>query len=151
MTYKATIGSISTGTLLDEDLIEAFSGELALLCGAQRYHRKLVDEADRMLDNATPDDRETASELVNGLQDALNEYAPAYGYFGTHEGDGADFGFWLMPDFQQMMNFAGVLMVNDTSEIPADFQGEVLHVNDHGNATFYVADNGTLTEIWSIV
>lgn len=31
--------------------------------------------------------------------------------------------------------------MNDTSEIPDDYQGEALHVNDHGNATpYYSAD-----------
>ncbi|MGH8674178.1 MAG: hypothetical protein ACREVG_07705, partial [Burkholderiales bacterium] len=43
-------------------------------------------------------------------------------------GDGADFGYWL----QDMTDFDG-LRVNDTSEVPSDYSGEVLHVNDHGN------------------
>jgi hypothetical protein len=42
-----------------------------------------------------------------------------------------------------MDDFDG-LRVSDTSEVPDDYSGEVLHVNDHGNATLYVADNGSI-------
>lgn len=34
---------------------------------------------------------------------------------------------------------------------PEDYEGEWLHVNDHGNCTLYVRSNGQDTEIWSIV
>jgi hypothetical protein len=34
---------------------------------------------------------------------------------------------------------------------PDDYQGEWLHVSDHGNATLYVRENGKDTEIWSVV
>ena len=34
---------------------------------------------------------------------------------------------------------------------PDDFEGEWLHVNDHGNATLYVRENGNDTEVWGIV
>lgn len=44
------------------------------------------------------------------------------------------------------------LVVSDTSEVPADYDGEVLHINDHGNATLYVADGeGNLKEIAAVV
>jgi hypothetical protein len=37
-------------------------------------------------------------------------------------------------------------------EYPADdYQGEWLHVNDHGNVTLYVRTNGQDKEIWSVV
>ena len=34
---------------------------------------------------------------------------------------------------------------------PDDFEGEWLHVSDHGNATLYVRENGQDTEVWGIV
>jgi hypothetical protein len=34
---------------------------------------------------------------------------------------------------------------------PNDFEGEWLHVNDHGNVTLYVRENGEDKEIWAIV
>jgi len=61
---------------------------------------------------------------------------------------GSYYGFWLSESFEA--DFDG-LKVSDTSEVPADYSGEVLHVNDHGNATLYAASAGALTEIWSVV
>jgi hypothetical protein len=44
------------------------------------------------------------------------------------------------------------MIVNDTSEVPDDYDGEVLHVNDHGNATLYLAEAGEeLEELDAIV
>jgi hypothetical protein len=39
-------------------------------------------------------DNELAEEMLNELFDAINEYVPNGYYFGSHPGDGADFGFW---------------------------------------------------------
>lgn len=35
-----------------------------------------------------------AIDFLNELYDLLNEHAPDGCYFGAHEGDGSDFGFW---------------------------------------------------------
>lgn len=152
----ASIGSISSGTLRTEDLLNTFAFELEYL--VQRNADEWCSDAGRAERDAYMDligearevedfDSEDASELVDALQDALNDFAPPYAYFGAHEGDGADFGFWvcLEPD-----EFDG-LRVDDTSEVPADYTGEVLHVNDHGNMTLYAATDGVLTEVWGIV
>ena len=82
------------------------------------------------------------------LFDELNTFAPPYFYFGAHPGDGSDYGFWLSED--AIEDFEG-LRVEDQSEVPSDYCGEVLHVNDHGNCTLYVADQGQLSEVWAIV
>jgi len=42
-------------------------------------------------------------------------------------------------------------VVSDLSEIPADYRGEVLHINDHGNATLYIKSARKLKEIASRV
>lgn len=86
--------------------------------------------------------------LNETLFDALDECAPPYFYFGSHPGDGADYGFWLSEEALQ--DFDG-LKVSDLSEVPSDYSGEVLHVNDHGNTSLYAADNGKLEAIWEIV
>jgi hypothetical protein len=39
-------------------------------------------------------DEEDAHFLLTEIQDALELFAPPGAYFGAHEGDGADFGFW---------------------------------------------------------
>lgn len=149
---NATFGSISSGTMRNEDLIPDFAWHLAQYAKAAAPHLgainpdhiALCDEADAIEDF----DSDDACELVNELSDALNEYAPAYGYFGAHPGDGADYGFWISESFEE--DFDG-LKVSDTSEVPEDYCGEVLHINDHGNITLYSCDNGKLTEVWSLV
>ena len=145
-----------------EDLIPEFSYTLRKLAmdaashanGADKDHIALCDEADA-IENGDKDcflfDSEDAGYTLDALFDALNEYAPDYGYFGAHPGDGADYGFWLCEDWQQRARDNEALEVSDTSEVPADYSGEVVHINDHGNVTLYSAWKGELTEVWSIV
>lgn len=143
MTQTATIGSISHGTLRTVDLLDSFASELDRLEG----ERDDVAEARAVLTlhNAgwlTIADSDEASELVQALQDALNEFAPPYCYFGTTEGDGSDFGFW--PSMEAIDELP---RVND----PADVEGmgeDCVFVNDHGNVTVYGADGSV---IWDIV
>lgn len=43
-------------------------------------------------------------------------------------------------------------VVDDLSEVPEGYRGQVLHVNDHGNVTLYNAfKNGALHEVASRV
>jgi len=148
--HKAKFGTISHGTLAPLDLADAFVTELEYLTGdaASFSERALIERAREALEDE--DNVDLLFEIVAALEEALQDHAPAYGYFGTHEGDGSDFGFWLGSDALEC--FDG-LRVSDTSEVPADYVGEVLHVNDHGNATLYAKDAGSndLREVWSIV
>ena len=148
----ASFGSVSHGTMRTEDLLEAFASELEYQIERQprnfkrREYRKLITRAKRLSEN---DPKDIGSEVVNELFDALDQFAPPYGYFGAIEGDGADYGYWLSSNVVD--DFDG-LKVNDTSEVPRDYQGEVLHVNDHGNVSLYVAGSrGKLRWIWAIV
>lgn len=140
---NASFGSISSGTMRAEDLIPCFYDMLKWL-DTDKVHAKLLEEADNVEDY----DSEEASEVLSDLFDALDGFAPAYGYFGAHPGDGSDYGFWLGECFED--DFDG-LKVNDTSDVPEDYVGEVLHVNDHGNCTLYAADKGKLREVWAVV
>lgn len=143
MKHKAQFGSIVSGTHRNEDLIPAFAAELAYLDTSKQWD-KLVSEAEALEDF----DSEKAGFILETLCEALNDFAPPYAYFGAHLGDGSDFGFWLSDDLERC--FDG-LKVSDTSEVPDDYTGEVLHVNDHGNLTLYVANAGKLSEIWGVV
>lgn len=159
----AEIGSVSSGTMRSEDLLGTFADELEYHMERQpkrhprAEHRKLINEARRTLRHMTEGTvkqaeaaEEIASEIVSELMDALSEYAAPYMHFGAHDGDGADYGFWLSDDALNY-SFDG-LRVSDTSEVPRDYRGEVLHVNDHGNVTLYVSrGRGKLTEIWAVV
>ena len=140
---KPTIGTVSHATLRAKDLIPAFADELRAITGALPHN--LYDRIRGLRGDYSTDD---AAEIVNELTDALNTHALPYSYFGAHEGDSSDFGFWLSHD--ALEDFDG-LKVADTSEVPKDYSGEVLHVNERGNTTLYAARRGTLTEVWAIV
>src|SRR5260221_14436836 len=100
----ASLGSISTGTLRTEDLLETFADELEYhvqrnadewCSDAGRHNRdlylKLVNDAREIGEEGHPDyESEEASEIVSELQDKLGDFAGPYCYFGTLESDGAD-------------------------------------------------------------
>jgi hypothetical protein len=157
--YSKNIGSISHATMRAADLIPRFLDELESQRPLSRVHRKLVRDIKRNLPEGVLGgkhedyfDTEDATWDLEALFDALNEYCLPYFYFGAHPGDGSDYGYWLSEgfadDFEQDGNG---IKVNDTSEVPAGYTGEVLHVSDHGNLTLYSARNGKLTEVWGIV
>jgi hypothetical protein len=155
-TIRSDFGSIRSGTMLNEDLIPCFADELEYWAKKNNNtdDLKFIEELEeRMLDDDGEYieeywDSEEASLDLESLFDRLNEYAPEYGYFGAHPGDGSDYGFWLSENFEY--DFEG-LKVDDTSEVPKGYNGEVLHVNDHGNMTLYQAKRGKLTEVWGLV
>lgn len=110
----ASLGSVSSGTLRTEDLLEAFTAELedcvqrnaeAWCSDAGRAQRdsymSLIGEARGFFDGTGELDEahiDDAYEIVNDLFNALQEFAPEGAYFGAHIGDGADFGYWPTED-----------------------------------------------------
>lgn len=147
--YRRNIGSVSTATLREEDLIPSFLWELRQMRPLKRQHRQLIREIESRMETPGYYESEDAGyDLNEGLFDALNEYALPYFYFGAHPGDGADFGYWLSEGFED--EFDGI-KVNDLSEIPSGHRGEVLHINDHGNMTLYIKNRKGLREIWGLV
>lgn len=172
-TYAA-IGSISSGTMRPEDLIPAFIEaldnlkeelSLSLKVGASFEETEDVKQRVSQLDDLLADIEQNQHKIPNyfdsedamydlneTLFDALQEFAPPYCYFGSHPGDGADFGFWPSQDAIDDATYDGEsLAVSDLSEVPNDYVGDVIHVTDHGNTTLYVAENGELTELWAFV
>lgn len=162
----ARIGSVSHGTLRTNDLLSAFMGELERLtllsgeCLSQNHETRdrfanLIGEAqdcfDEDGDEIDPEKEDEAVELVNEhLPDALQEFAPSYCYFGAHYGDGSDIGFWPldMEEIKEQVEFSS----SCSEEYPPDdFEGEWLHINDHGNCTLYVRTDGEDHELWAVV
>jgi hypothetical protein len=89
-------GSVSHGTLRVEDLIptfldtiEALNPELAT--AIREDHADTIEHLVTWLE-PDPDDLGFLMEI---LHDTLNRLAPAGYVFSAHEGDGADFGFWV--------------------------------------------------------
>lgn len=144
---RIDLGTVSQGTLRDEDLIPCFTEHLAALTGAAidaheingRTARRLFGlcSAARLYHSLAYDAR---GDLIDELSDALNEFAPDGCYFGAHEGDGADFGFWPR-DVHEMEREGDCLVLG---ELPS----AIAVVSDHGNITYYRIE---ARELWSVV
>jgi len=153
MYLSPRIGSVSHGTLIPADLAEAFYHEADAIGGhidfgsleaRNSWWDRLGEIGDTLYphdDGSMCDDEETVSECVDELQDLLSEIAPPYMYFGAHEGDGSDFGFW--PDWNSLEELPKYDEIPDT--LPDD---DFVVINDHGNVSVYGAD-GKL--IWDCV
>ncbi len=147
--HNNNIGSVISGTLQEQDLIPAFIRCLDNQAKLKPEHTALIREIrTRIQETINYYNTDDSEYDLADLFDALSEYAMPYMYFGAHIGDGADFGFWLIDDFEH--DFDG-LKVSDLSEIPTRYTGEVLNINDHGNMTLYQCINGRLFEIWGMV
>lgn len=102
----ADLGSISSATLRTVDLLPVFVSQLSALTEAVEYAGLIADAlawsriADALGDPESGEFDELGANIVAELADALQEAAPPYAYFGSHPGDGADFGFWLSESFE---------------------------------------------------
>ena len=106
---KATLGTVIHGTHRSQDLIPAFFEMLNTLGDRDRVQSirdefkipdsELIGSDLRIVDDHPWWNSEDASCLVNEvLFNALNDHAPEGSYFGSHPGDGSDFGFWEFED-----------------------------------------------------
>ena len=115
-------------------------------------------------DVTTERDYELGDEFSGEAADWLNnsEASVPYAWWGWDDGN---FGLWPQ-DIESIKDEIGFVSVKsladanslgietdpeDSSYPPADYEGEWLHVSDHGNCTLYVRKDGRDEEIWSIV
>jgi hypothetical protein len=143
---KIQLGSVSTGTLRTEDLLDAVVGETEHLFGPLMVNPPTLplncwgemSETLRKAYNAavaiTDYDSEDAGYALDELIDALDEYAPPHMRFGAHEDDGANFGWWTT-DFEGChtvpINFGNH---GENTFVDTECQLHVT-VSDHGNTT----------------
>jgi len=140
----ATLGSISHATMRTEDLIPIFTNTLEQL-DTDKTYTDLINDARAITDF----NGEDAYYILNErLFNALNTFSPPYCYFGGHPGDGSDYGFWIDEYVNEV--YEG-LKVSDLCEVPDNYTGELMFINDHGNMTLYNVTKGKLKEVWSIV
>ena len=158
------IGSISSGTLRSEDLLPVFADELKRLDPENELLPELAEpravaiytakfgDSDERIKKAYPLfwDSDKATDLIRDVEDALQNIAPVHMYFGTAEGDGADFGWWPDADFDG----CHTVQVEESKPLQADSSfvdvtcKVYVEVNDHGNIT--VRELGGET-IWDCV
>jgi hypothetical protein len=162
----ASIGSISHGTLRLEDLLPAYishAEHLQLtngdyLASPENFAlrdalTKLVGEAQDCFsdDGETlhPDGEEIANYLVcEDFPNMFDQFAPPYCYFGTHEGDGSDFGYWpSMEQIEELPKISDNSEETVTAELFNHSGSDICYVNDHGNVTVYGGDGSVLLEL----
>jgi hypothetical protein len=146
--FKRNLGTVSHGTMREEDLIPTFIEEFNRQSPRLRSHRTTVSRINKASQRKGYFNTDEPIEDLNILFDILDHYTLPGFYFGSHPGDGSDYGYWLIDSFQE--EFDG-LEVSDLSEVPTGYSGEVLHVNDHGNMSLYYYSRGKGTEVWGIV
>lgn len=148
--YFGGIGSVSSGTMRTEDLIPSFLWEAKRL-RLTRDERTTVKAIERRNEAEIYDDDDACDDL-DELFSILDAHSLPYFYFGAHPGDGADYGWWLSESFEESFSDQdSFAKVDDLSDVPRGFTGEVLHTNDHGNISLYRAVRGRLYECWSVV
>lgn len=147
---ELALGSYSSGTMRDVDLIPTFMGLFEEMDAkrAKSYrwsNRKYFNYLDDMSKYDEEDAREREEmlpEITQELFDILNEYCPPYTYFGSHPGDGADYGVWVSDSIEDDVRYGEIAKVEDLSELDemlseCKIPKNVLLVNDHGNMTLY--------------
>jgi hypothetical protein len=157
------IGDVSTGTLRQADLLSRFADtleallgnaiaagettivdarrQLVLIADAKEVHNML--EFGAAIDADADADADAASDLIAELIETLDQYALPFTYFGTHDGDGASFGFYPVDVNQAMADDPSELEVRN--DLPPD---HIAVVNDHGNVTLYAV---AYTVVWDCV
>lgn len=155
----ASLGSISHGTLRTGDLLSAFISELEWQVsrngdyfsrpenfGERDNLARLIGEAQDCFDaeGGLADKEDEASEMVDEtLPDALNSFSGPYCYFGSHEGDGSDYGYW--PDMVQIEDLPTYDDTDAAKE--AGEAGDFKVVSDHGNVEIYSASGESILGI----
>jgi len=94
------MGTIIHGTMRSEDLIPAFLAILETSPDKRHQHNVKVIKANMEAEDYY-ESKESTWDLNEILWEGLNDMAPEGCYFGSHEGDGSDYGFWSEPlDFE---------------------------------------------------
>lgn len=99
--------SLSHGTMREEDLIPTFANFLEshsdygdFNVWIEEYNNLEVDDLGYYVDLEN-----AAYYLLQDLFDTLNNIAPKNCYFGSHPGDGSDYGFWEIEEEDQIVNY----------------------------------------------
>ena len=146
------LGSISTGTLRTEDLLEAFHSTIESLQAQQAKDEgtPIVLADDGYMDGNEPYSDE---ELLTIYTEQLESFCPPFVYFGTLEGDGADFGFW--PDTYSLGDALQDTWDGESSSWDWNLgyytlvdPAVIVQVSDHGNVTVMDMERNVL---WSVV
>ena len=153
-------GSVSHGTLDTGELIKAFYDLLEE--NSESYAQSIRDnfyQYDRILlelqwGRIIPVEMEEgAQELLEALTNALQDFCPAFCYFGAHSGNTSDYGVVFNgEEFDEACRTGEVVMLLDGPPTEIDCQTcpdafFFAAVTDHGNLTVWEPDQTTVLEI----
>lgn len=105
--------------------------------------------ASKDLTDLTDDDSETLNDGADAAIEWLNDQETRSFLYWGNEGEANAFGLW--PNVEGAKEDCGFVSSKRQEWPDSDYEGEWLHVSDHGNATLYVRTAGKDVEIWSIV
>ena len=92
-------GTVISGTMRAEDLIPAFCAELTIRASAfGKGGLEDIRTIEARADKEGYYESEAAGWDLETLFDLMDEYAPDGHYFGSHPGDGADYGYWAVEE-----------------------------------------------------
>jgi hypothetical protein len=86
-------GSITHATMRTQDIFPDFTACLEYLDKKGKY-AYLIKQCKKIIRYRQWENENTQYILNEELFDALNSFAPEGFYFGSHPGDGSDYGFW---------------------------------------------------------
>lgn len=100
---------------------------------------------------AAGDIRDNASEYLSEWADSAVEFlnnleTRSFMYWGFEDNS-----LFLLANVEGAREDVGFVSSKTQDYPDDDYEGEWLHVSDHGNATLYVRENGKDREIWSVV
>ena len=110
----------------------------------------------------TERDYELSDDFSLEAEEWLNDNASlTYAYWGWDDGN---FGLWpSVENAKEGCDFVSVKSLADAQRLgietdpedpsypPEDYEGEWLHISDHGNCTLYLRQDGKDTEVWGVV
>jgi hypothetical protein len=86
--------SLSEATMRPEDLMPCFIYAIRQIDPDNKPLMDSMDKLEQDIEKEGYFDTEDCSWDLDYLFDTLNELAPDGYYFGSHPGDGSDYGFW---------------------------------------------------------
>lgn len=153
----APLGSISSGTLNTRQLLDVFMHTLMRLARlddnverAKRVKTACANAQDLLvIENWTEDQDEEAADMVGDvLPNLLQGYALPFVTFGSHSGDGSDFGFWVDDEAIEQavkdQEIARVVTLTTTVDLTIPYK---LLVQGHGRMTLISHSCGI--QIWT--
>lgn len=136
------LGSISRGTMQEEDLIPDF---IAALGTVDPEKAESLDHERKELSY-----NDLGSFCWERLSSVLNSYAPPFTYFGPHQGDSSDYGVWVsqeaIDEALQNDEPGHIVAVRKGEPLPAGMQYVVVTNEDGTYVQLYSGISGQL--IW---